>query len=479
MDNIVENDCNYYTNGTFYFNHDKDCGQGQREFNEDVKEIQPLRHEYGTAILSGNYSKKADAIEKKLEIVTAKLNNKYNDKVDECFDEYDDSACGYIFAFDHYVASLGPTDSLKQSYKTPRNLPLKPLNNGFLVFDFDNGEHYEGLFDTGAEATAFTTSLYKLASKYFTFFFNVKDSTDKAYIVNNMGLRFANDEFAPKLSLVTSNIEIHYQGFEDDHLLMSFIGTDYLIGNAFEVDYDKSTMIFDFNVEKRVQEGNWHQVPLSLEQSELYGYLLSLDVYVNGVGLRMLFDTGADATVVFDKCALPFDELNKTDSTSYSIYGNNEGELVEATIDFGSKQLIKRILLDSPDSKLQKVLGATECGVLGVDVLRHFDYIYDPNSLSLYVKKREIPPNYDDNFYLGAKLKMKKKGALIECIEYESLLAKAGLKKGDVIVKIADTNIRDSLGKLGLMNLLTRSENNVPIKYKRKGKIYKGLLRKE
>jgi hypothetical protein len=303
MDSIVENDCNFYQNGTSFFNHVKDCEQGQREFSEDVKAIEPLRHKYGAAILSGKSSKNISAIKKNLKKVATKLKDKYDDKVDECFGEhYDDSACGYLVAFDRYVDALGPLDSIKQSYDSPRKLSLKPMNIGFLVFDFDNGDELEGMFDSGAEVTAFPYAFFSLFNKYFSYFFDVEDSNDKAYLMKNMGLKFAGDEFMPGLGVVTPVIDNYYQGIEDRHVIMSLVGTDYLISNPFEVDYDTWTMTFDFDVKKRIKDGKWHQIPLYLGITGLNGYMLSMDVYINGIELRLSFDTGATNTIVFDSC---------------------------------------------------------------------------------------------------------------------------------------------------------------------------------
>jgi membrane-associated protease RseP (regulator of RpoE activity) len=161
-----------------------------------------------------------------------------------------------------------------------------------------------------------------------------------------------------------------------------------------------------------------------------------------------------------------------------SIYGTDDAKQAPVKIDFGNEQLIKTIHLEAPDSKFQKGLGTSNCGALGIDVLRHFDYIYDPNTLSLYVRKRENNPTFDEKFYLGADIKNKDDGALINSIEEGSLLANAGLKEGDLIVEIEGVKISSTLGILGLLNLLMSTENNVPIKYKRDGKILNGFLRK-
>jgi len=474
MTDIKKNPCDFTQDVSTYLSHKFSCQDGLTEFEEDVRPLHKIRHDYGDALLKNNGAKQKAALKKKLAKAAAKIEKIYEGKAAECLDDEFDS-CGYVMAHDEYVKTFGPLDSFKPPAASSSSLELKPLQNGYLVADLENIKYGETLFDTGASVSAFGPTVYTQLNDCFIPFGTLGGTDDKVFIAEQVFMRFAEINFFPKTVIVTSFFENNLMGVDYKHGLLSFVGGDFLAGTPFEVDYDSWSMTFFPDIKNRINEEDWHRIPLNVDQELFFGYKLSMEVYIEGKPMTLLFDTGAEYTTIYDGCSqdLPKDTIIGK-APSLSVYDNGSADAAKLKVKFGGTEHVETVHLDHSKHPI-----GDGCGVLGANTLRHFDYIYDPNTLSLYVNERETESIYDPDFQFGGIPKLTKAGMLLLSVEEGGPLAEAGLEKGDLITEIDGQKVDNNLGKLGLWNLIANTKKNVPIEYKRGDDVHETFLRKD
>lgn len=491
--NVTNNKCNFFANFDSYGKNKTECDEGQSEFNEDLKLLEGIRHRVGEAIVSGRGKKVIDNLKMKLNAAAKPIENKFESRLHDCHEEDDIAACGYINAYDHYVELTGPLSLWESPAGPPRSADLKLHNLGSLVIDLDVKQPWEVLLDTGAEypafSVAFKNKFTSFASKKgyeepFTPIRKKKGSDDELdeneiHRIKKIKLKIDGQYYRPSIGFVSRLVD-DTGGVEAEHSLVSIIGMDYLIGQSFEVDYDDSKLFFDVDVRQRLSNGIWFQIPLTLNQGPQFSYSFSMEVYINGNATILLFDTGAESTSIFENCIDKSEgAVVKGKSTIVTAYDENTDVIEDASIDLGEQTLVKNLgVVGDTNHFRNKHEESGACGLLGTDVLNHFDYIFDPDTLSLYLRERENEPNLEDELYLGAEFIKTEEGALLEAIKEDSMFAAAGLKDGDIIITIGDVEIACT-GNLGVRDVLQSKTPNVPVEYKRGGKIYKTLLREE
>jgi hypothetical protein len=480
MGDITENSCNFYVNIDFYGNHQKECEEGQKEFNADVKTLQGVRHKAGEALLSSGAGKKLKKISKELKAATKKLDAKYDKKSYECYEELDDVSCGYVNAHDQYVDALGPLSSFNFPSASPTTGKLKLENTGHPVVNLQSDALSEVLIDSGAEVSAFSKPFYNEYYDYFTFINNVPGSNIKVHLLDGLKLKVGGQYFEPQMGFTIPDIVSELGSVEENYAMAGLLGMDFLVHHPFEVDYDEDKIIFDVDVRDRVGDGSWAQIPITLDQSASLAYTISMDVYVDGKLMNLVFDTGSRNSIVFRSCAPEMEsKVTKSSAELVTVYGTTSDIVDNASFAFGNDSITRSVFLVDDNSFYESKKGMSgACGMLGANVLYYLDYIVDLTTMSLFVRRRENQPDHvEDDFDLGAALYNKNGGALLKDVKEDGIFGSAGLKDGDIVIEIDGRKVI-TMGSLAMFDTLQSEKAEIPITYKRNGKLLKATIKK-
>lgn len=483
MGTYIANGCNFYENSDSYMLYAEECNEGQSQFNEDARSLQPIRHEAGEAILSQGSDKELKKISKQLKKAAKEVEAEYEDRSRECEESFDDVSCGYAFAYEQYVAALGPLSSFSFPTTPATSGELKIKNFGYLALDLENKPSSEVFLDTGADFPVFTDSFY-LGNKDHFPGMDVDQMQLNVGLIEGLKLDVGGQHFQPKIGCVFPPLEPTFGigAAEKGHSLAGIMGIDFMIRHPFEVDYDESTMTFDVDARERVSDGTWARMPMRLDQSDMTAYTISVTVYVNGEPMNLFIDTGAFNSFVFESCSSIFEgNIVNSDTPRASIYGLSTDAVEDAEISLGDESVTTKLFIypDShPHIQSTKELSDT-CGALGADVLFHLDYIVDPNTMSLFFRERQSEFDHvEDMPDFGAKITKRNGAFVLKNVAEDGMFGKAGLENDDILIEFGGEEM-SGMGKMGIIDTYFGAGSEIPVIFNRDGVIYGATLKKD
>ena len=390
-------------------------------------------------------------------------------------------------------------------------IPFKLINNLIFIPIKVNGEDLTFLLDTGVEETI----LFSLDDKEQIKFFNIEKIK-----LTGLGNNDAVEAYKSSKNKLEANgyVDLNHEIYlvlDQDFNFSSkvgipvngIIGYHFFKNNKVEINYEKKkvTIYSDSNkkLEKRLKR-NFSKEPIIIEESKPY-FISSIIQNDKTVSSKLLLDSGnSDALWVFlnktKDLVLPKNTINDFLGRGFSgeIYGKR-GRLDHFS--FGNTDFNNPIVTFPDSTSNRKVNFVTNrIGSIGGEVLQRFTVIFDYKNNFIYTRPNDkinepfnfnmsgievehaglewINETYDDSKIEGIKVytngtderlqnKLQVKFELkpifrISNIRTDSNAEKAGLRKGDKILKINGNNVRELT--IEKINELLKSDEGKTIK---------------
>ena len=379
---------------------------------------------------------------------------------------------------------MGQEDFVMDNELQKVTIPFKFINNLIFIPIKVNGVELNFLLDSGVEETI----LFSLEEKKEVSFFNVEK-----ILLRGLGSE------TPIEALKSRNNTLEINGFKStNHLLyvvldQSFnlsshigipvngiIGYKIFKNNLVEINYEKkrvSVYSEDAKIKKRIEK-KLQRVPITIERAK--PYILG-NVTINAVEIptKLLIDIGnSDALWLFEnkEKSINVPSKNFEDYLGKGFSGDVEGRRAQIDKFSFSRFEFNRPIVAFPDSSsIQNVkMVKDRAGSVGSEILKRFDIFFDYPNEQLYVRKNR---NFSTSFsynksgvevqhfglqwvqetvrletvpYKGATVvedgsinlsNFKYKFVLkpiyvVAHVRKNSLAARSGLQKGDIIIKI-------------------------------------------
>ena len=471
MSYLTENSCDIVTNVANFNRAYEECAVGRDRFLEDIKPLVKIRHKIGEARLKADH-KALKRLEKKLSSAAKPVERTYDKNYTPCYDDVEDIACGYCHAYEKYAETVGALSEYRESAGPRSKLDILVPDSVKLIADID-GDH-EAMFDTGCGHSIFSRHWFTENGAAFR---PVSVLGSTKYLSEGIKLMIGSLEYSPAVIGLEPGIDVALGGVRSPHSLISFIGIDFLLKQNFSVDNDSSTFTLNEDIDAMLEGGDWRRLPIGINMNGRFFFQISVDVYINGQLFHMLLDTGAQSTIVFESCV---DDLSNVDTTfaSYDRYGYHQSKGIKsAVVRFADIDLDVPVQIDDDKErgKAKAFRSAGFCGLLGASSLRKLNYIVDPSTQSLYVKRRKTEPKYGEWTGIDIAFDRGKNGVIITQIGAGGPTSGSELKVGDIVTKIYGIDVKD-IGRLGIENLfMTKPE--LPVVYIRDDKKYSSVIK--
>ncbi len=452
------------------------CQQGWLEFAESQKPVLSVKHEIGQLRLGKGNKAELEELEKTLSHFNDLLNGKVEDEQKNC-QSGDMVSCGYVSMYDRFVKYFGPIDVWQIANHRPVELPMSAADSEIMIPVGDKESNNEMLFDTGAPMPVFS-------KKYIGQHENNFLSIDKhvfygttIYRTSDLNVPIGCMSYQPKFASSSDMID-YMEGSDIKHDYVALLGFDILQNIGFGVNFDRSKLTFDPDVDGTLSQGEWLAVPVDVWANGS-GYSMEVPAQINGqLNERWILDTGSNRSSMTKKCADKIKDLIKKEGCiSKSLAGEVPDEVATADFNIGDHSVVNILFsitgADDPNSVINDNKGF--CGLMGMDVLKNFNFIFDQGTFTLYLQPRVRKPN--EYCMHGVKPKRQDERLAVEVVCKNNAAERAGLLAGDVIESIdgRDTmniSILEFTGLAypgnGALNLIViRDGKKLPIKLER------------
>lgn len=471
-----------------YQKNDDVCHKVSKWIVDNLGKSIELRHRIGSEMLSGSSADSAAQSRKELAAAIAPVHDVYEQGRARCEKENDDASCIFAEKYADFVRFFGPLNAISRGAATPTARGIARLQNGYVVTATGKGgPPYEVLIDTAANLTLLSYHLFNMFREHIRLLTDSTDYGKETPIVSVSDVRFdmGGVSHAPSAAVVSPLVDF-LEGSDERHRLVAILGADFLFNRPWEVNYDSSQFIIDQDVRKRLtEEGIWDQVPLSIHPYYL-SYYLGVRVYIDGKPYTLALDTGASGTGLSEQCFSPSDGQEIASGITQTIEGRSMGMRVKNTkLKIGSREVKLEAFDVAPrnSTNTQSMYEVGLCGVLGTDVLRNFNYIYDPETMSLYLSPREDTADIAEPRGIGfvpKRTKTKDGRAAFEVVDVVSGSGaeKSGIKKGDVVIEMAGTT-PDKLSFLEFLDMYYSRDPDLPVKILRDGQVIGIIIKRD
>lgn len=357
------------------------------------------------------------------------------------------------------------------------NIPFE-IDDGhiFIQLSINQSEQLHFIFDTGANATVINPETAKRLN-----FSSNKASTatgasgeTKSSIIKDKSIKVGSIQLEriDLLSIPLSHLE-KAMGKNIDGI----IGFDLLERFVVEINYDKSELIC-YESKSYTYQGSGELVKIkgSLPMAA-FQVILKDGSYVDE---KFMLDTGADIAIGFTS---PFSKRSQIKRKIGKTYVNNARGLsaTSTQVDVGRIKNLKisnfefeQIPVYIYDTKVGFFASKKVAGIIGNEILKRFNITFDyGRNRSYWVKNKKF---INEAFHVqssGLKLSVdsNRSKVLIDFIIPNSSAAKSELKIGDEIVEIDGVKAKDSSLSILRKLLITQSEKEVKVIYKRDNKV--------
>lgn len=449
-----------------------ECAEGRKSFGKQLKDIQELRHKIGAAKTKSPNGQEVKRLKGELVQKVKPIEALYKEKKKKCKKSKHAQSCGFVYSYDKYVKMVGPLDASGLKTGPVVSRKLAPLRSGYLLTTLTPAKKRREVFlDTGASITIFSKYYAELNDNKLDYTGGVVAHGLPLYTASGLTFRMGKIGFKPEYVTVSPLIDF-LEGSRRKYRLISILGLDFLLGHNLEIDYDKSSIVFNQDVDKRLTEKKWSVVPFYLKSNEAT-YVMNIKVYLNGKPLELMFDTGGGFTYLIEQC-LPKLLKVKVEDGGYALHTSGlQKKGVIKNVEVGLSPFLKTKMdyisveyASSPNSKQLHSQG--RCGVLGLDVLRRFNFMLDRESLSVYFSKRGRGYKASNQARMGY-VPFRHKGKLIvERVLKGSSVEKAGIKRGDVILSVEGKNA-SSFSMMGLMDQAFHGKKSIEVVFESSG----------
>lgn len=469
-----------------YQKNDEACHGISARIVEGLGKSIELRQRIGSETLAGRGADALGQSRKELAAAIAPVRDTYEQARGRCEKEDDGASCVMAEKYADLLRFFGPIDAISRNIAKPTALDIARLQSGYVVTATGKGgPQYEVLLDTAANVTVLSHHLAEMFKEHIRLITDSSDYGNTVPTVSVSDVRFdmGGVQFEPSIALVSPIVDF-LEGSDEDKRLVAILGADFLFGRPWEVNYDASQLIIDQDVKKRLAGGGWEQIPLSIHPYYM-SYYLGARVYIDGRPYTLAFDTGASGTILNEECFRPSEGQKIEGGITQSVEGMARGSRIrDAELKIGSREM--NITYDVTPGKsvnANSLIEAGLCGVLGTDVLRNFNYIYDPETMSLYLRPRQRVADIAEARGIGFVPNRMRTGdgrAAFEVVDVVpgSGAEKTGIRKGDIVVEMAGAR-PDELSILEFLDMFYSKDPNLPVKVQRDGKDVLIIIRRD
>lgn len=475
--------CELTSNLKTYRENSEACQDTAAKIVEQLKPVIEMRHKIGKAMTATDEGKTLSVLTKELSDTAMPILDAYAREEENCKKTDNAQSCIYAEQFRSFIKFFGPIIPIMEGVKyNPTSIEMAHLKNGYIVVPLEPKKSgVEVFLDTGAGGTVLSLEFANTHKDSVSVLSRNAEYGQNTPVVAFRDMKFdlGGITFEPTSGMVSS-IGDFFEGSDKGRKLIAILGADLLFPRSWEVDHDRSIFVLEQDVEKELSKDNrWDQVSL-FPSSYGVTFHTGIDVFINGRSFRLELDTGANTTGLIEQCPLP-DMGGSKGTFTVTLEGlHEEKELKNTRVklgDYGSSADITITPKNAVNAGIAQKMGF--CGFLGTDVLSNYDYMYDPQTLSLYIKprdKKEIP-RFRRTGFVPKRTKQENEPAVFTVVEIipETPAEKAGLKPGDIIMDIDSMN-SNSISMMELLDMSYSSKPEIPITIVRNGETKRLIL---
>lgn len=479
---IMKPRCDPASDHSVYLENAEACHDTAVKIIEQLGPAIEMRHRIGEAMTTPEGRKTIPAMEKGLSEAATSVLDTYSREEENCEKTDNTQSCIYAEQFRSFVKFFGPVvPEAAGSERNPVSIKMAPLKSGSIVVPLEpKSSGYEVILDTGANVTMLSVGTANTFKEGIRVLSRSRYGQNTPFVsIKDMSFDLGGIKFQPTLGLVSAAVDF-LEGSDERHTLVAVLGADFLFHRSWLVNYDRSDLVLNKDVEKEISGDNgWSQIPVFPTPYGVF-YDMGIDVHINGKSFRLQFDTGTNSTSLLEQCPLTKAKDSKG-SFSVSLEGlRKEMELEDVPVKFGKYKSVENVSVFPKDSINAGMLHqAGFCGLFGTDVLDGYNYMYDPKTLSLYIKPRDeknIPSLRRAGFVPKRTiLEGGQRAFIVSAIGPGTPAEKAGLKPGDMIVEF--NGMKSGLTSMSeLLETSYSTQPEIPVTIIRDGKIEKLTL---
>ena len=357
------------------------------------------------------------------------------------------SGCGHWF---------GPNTHQVSVYE---EFTIPPEVRGFCIVlpVFIEGKEYSFLLDTGATAVIFDQSIaHLLGEPKREITFGAVSSMVQMELFNPLDAFLGGINIGEVFDIGTADLS-GFRGFYG-YDVRGIIGMSVLRNYVVQIDFTKSSLII-MTSDERVHPEWGQDLPIRFNDALIPKVIALLP---GNIEVEMKFDTGANQEGrlergIFDR----FKDEQHSETISYSAMG------LTGVVTSGNSVIIPELRL-GPLIEHDLSLSKGRDSALSLGFFSRFNSVtFDfPNS-KMYLKQDDQQTGWDRPYVSGLFLKRESDCVLVQAVSNNSPAEEAGIKAGDVIVRIGEMNANDlELWEVGRL-LISPHEVNVLLTIRR------------
>lgn len=365
-------------NGEDYGKFAEKCLQGTSLFNSRLDRSIILKKEMGEEYQKNAKDKRFKKLEETLEQEGKVMDFFRDEAASVCSEKNNLIACGYLFANDKYVEMTGPIGKFRYPKEKPEEIKFEVRKSGELAIKDPGEPDKRILIDTSGAVTHFVADDRNITNE------TVADSS----------VQVGKTSYHPPLAGIIDPQSDFFKKKENANVKAA-LGAPFLLKQPVEINNDSSLMTINPDISKRLKEDDWATYQLQIKPFGI-GYLLGLDVFVNGVPLPMIIQIGTNDSAVIEKFAKFLVPQKKEKTPGEIITGKPDIKKIDkAEFKIGKKSVtikdmkVMRGNNDQEKSEIQQYLMLGACGRIGTDVLSAYNYIIDPVALVIHIAPRK------------------------------------------------------------------------------------------
>jgi len=240
-----------------------------------------------------------------------------------------------------------------------------------------------------------------------------------SYLSDNFTIAGQKGEIA---KVVLKQLLVQLEETVESHEALSKINTNEILELRYTINYKKmgaKEAVFIFDKNNLLQELNLFKMEVKTMSSKseiqkgdsdiievpftMAGNLIAVDVLLNGEKRKLIFDTGAPKVILNSKYISSKEDKKLSFSASKGIGGNISGMDIAKVdnLNFNGIQLNNQDVITIDLSTLEKELGLEFYGLIGFDLIKDYDLIFDYEKHMLTLLKPNVFEDYKNENLKG------------------------------------------------------------------------------